>query len=157
MTNEWHVRRICSAISSTIVTKAFLSTSRVTGSRVYSRVAGSLAIGRLRDVHADVQPLVDLAAHAGRHEDGGVELVDESRPLELHPGRQLVAAEDRRLDRLGFAGEADVARAAGLGPAAVAGVRGQLRLAGLADRLQVELVDLDGRVVAPVGMLALVL
>src|SRR4051794_17985096 len=125
MTNEWQGRRICSAISSTIVTKAFLSTSSVTGARVYSRGAGSLAMGRLRDVHADVQPLVDLAAHAGRHEDGGVQLVDERRALELHAGGQLVAAEDRRLDRLGLAAEPDLPRAAALGPAAVALVRGQ--------------------------------
>ncbi len=34
ITNEWQVRRICSAIWSTVFVKAFLSTSKVTGSRV---------------------------------------------------------------------------------------------------------------------------
>ena len=32
ITKEWHVRRICSAISSTMVVKEFLRTSSVTGS-----------------------------------------------------------------------------------------------------------------------------
>ena len=34
ITNEWQVRRICSAIWSTVFVNAFLSTSKVTGSRV---------------------------------------------------------------------------------------------------------------------------
>ncbi len=34
ITNEWQVRRICSAIWSTVFVKAFFSTSNVTGSRL---------------------------------------------------------------------------------------------------------------------------
>ena len=34
ITNEWQVRRICSAIWSTVFVKAFFSTSNVTGSSV---------------------------------------------------------------------------------------------------------------------------
>jgi hypothetical protein len=37
MTKEWQVRRICSAIWSTMVVNEFLSTSKVTGSSVVTR------------------------------------------------------------------------------------------------------------------------
>src|SRR6201991_1048621 len=69
MTNEWQVRRICSAISSTTVTNEFFRTSKVTGSRLRSVVA----MGHL---HADVQVLVDLGLDLRWDERGGVELVD---------------------------------------------------------------------------------
>src|ERR1700754_5014660 len=76
MTNEWQVRRICSAISSTTVTNEFLSTSKVTG----------LSVRCISDLQPDVEPLVDRGLHARRHERRGVELVDHRGPLELHAG-----------------------------------------------------------------------
>src|SRR4051795_501010 len=95
ITNEWHVRRICSAISSTTVTNEFLSTSKVTGSSARSLVAISAHL------HPDVQPVVDLGLHAGRDERRGVELVDHRGAFEAHAGRQVLARVHGRLDRLG--------------------------------------------------------
>jgi hypothetical protein len=45
ITNEWQVLRICSAISSTTVTKEFFRTSKVTGSRVCRSVTFRLPRG----------------------------------------------------------------------------------------------------------------
>src|ERR1700754_4737450 len=81
ITNEWQVRRICSAISSTTVTNEFLSTSKVTGSSVRSMSA---------HLHADVEPLVDLGVDAGRDEGRRVELVDHRRAFEAHAGGQVL-------------------------------------------------------------------
>src|SRR3954471_10905714 len=89
ITNEWQVRRICSAISSTTVTNEFLSTSNVTGSSVRSMSA---------HLQADVQPRVDLGAHPGGDQRRRVELVDHGRALEAHPGGQLLACVDRRVE-----------------------------------------------------------
>ena len=64
-----------------MVTNEFLSTSK------RDRVERVVGLGAhdvvLRgDVHADVQPLVDLGRHAGRDDDRRVELVDDRRALE---------------------------------------------------------------------------
>src|SRR3954452_3163804 len=89
ITNEWQVRRVCSALSSTTVTNEFLSTSKVTGSRVRSLVAISAHL------HADVEVLVDLGLDARWDERRRVELVDHRGALEAHAGGQVLAREDR--------------------------------------------------------------
>src|SRR4051794_29823893 len=89
ITNEWQVRRICSAISSTTVTNEFLSTSKVTAS---SDISAHL--------HPDVEPLVDLGPPPGRDEGRRVELVDHRRAFERDARRQLGALVDRRVHRL---------------------------------------------------------
>ena len=93
---------------------------------------------------------------------GGTSTVESSWSISAGPskrraGGQVVAGEDRRLDRVLAAVEDDLARAGGLGLAAVGVVARQLGLLGLADRAHVELVDLDRRVLAAVAVLALVL
>src|SRR3954454_4543042 len=145
ITNEWQVRRICSAISSTTVTNEFLSTSKVTGSSPMS--AG---------LHPDVEPLVDLGPDAGRYERGRVELVDHRGALEPDPGGQVPALVDRRVVRLAV----EVHRAGldrvpqGAVPRLLAR---ELDLLGLARGHELQPVELDRRVVAAVGELALVL
>ena len=50
ITKEWQVRRICSAISSTMVVNEFFSTSKVTGSSVVARAScgiGASYVGSL--------------------------------------------------------------------------------------------------------------
>src|SRR4051812_25377000 len=123
ITNEWHVRRICSAISSTTVTNEFLSTSKVTGSSVRVAISAHL--------HPDVQPLVDLGLHAGGDERRGVELVDHRRALERRARGQLGPLVDRCVQCLAV--EVDPARLDRLGHLAarlVARQRDLLRLAG---------------------------
>src|ERR1700754_5161965 len=123
ITNEWHVRRICSAISSTTVTNEFLSTSKVTGSSVRVAISAHL--------HPDVQVLVDLGRHPRRHQRRGVELVDHGRAFEAHPGRQVLARVDGRVARLAV--EEHVAALGGLGQLR-AGVRFLAREADLLGR-----------------------
>src|SRR4051812_17149390 len=149
ITNEWQVRRICSAISSTTVTKEFLSTSKVTGSSERSVVDMSAHL------QPDVEVLVDLGLHAGGNERGRVELVDHRRALEAHAGRQVLAGVDRGLDRL--AAEVDRAPLDRLGQLAARVVLGEADLLGRAGGHELQPVELDGRVVAAVGELALVL
>src|SRR4051794_3488308 len=126
ITNEWQVRRICSAISSTTVTNEFLSTSKVTGSSVRSVEAISAHL------HPDVQPRVDLGADAGRHERRRVELVDHGGTFEAHARRELLAVVHGRVDRLAV--EVDLARLARLRHLAAGLVLGQPHLFGLAGR-----------------------
>src|SRR5436190_23474404 len=102
MTNEWQVRRICSAISSTTVTNAFLRTSKVTGSRVRSAIVAVL----LGDTHTDGAGGLDGRFHARRDERRGIELVDDGRACEGHARWQRVAVEDGRVARLVGAVEA---------------------------------------------------
>src|SRR5687768_16742723 len=145
ITNEWHVRRICSAISSTTVTNEFLSTSKVTGSSVF-------VVAISAHLHHDVQVLVDLGFDAGRHERCRVELVDHGGTFEAHAGRQLAALVDGRVD--GLAVKVHVAALDRLGQVATQLVLGKLDLGGLAGRDDLQPVELHGRVVAAVGELA---
>src|SRR3954447_22768864 len=148
ITNEWQVRRICSAILSTTVTNEFLSTSNVTGSSVRSMSA---------HLQADVQPLVDLRAHTRRHQRRGVELIDHGRALEAHAGGEVLARVGRGLERRCV--EPDLPGLARLGQRCVriGLVLGQADVLGGAGRHQLEAVELHRRVVAAVGELALVL
>src|SRR3954452_9555020 len=91
ITNEWQVRRICSAISSTTVTNEFLSTSNVTGSSVRSMSA---------HLQPEVEPRVDLGAHPGRHQRRRVELVDHRGALEAHARGEVLTRVDGRVVRL---------------------------------------------------------
>src|SRR3954447_8632471 len=81
ITNEWHVRRICSAISSTTVKNELLSTSKVTGPSERSAVAMSAHL------QPDVEVLVDVGLDTGGNERGRVELVDHRGALEADAGR----------------------------------------------------------------------
>src|SRR3954466_13028914 len=133
MTNEWQVRRICSAISSTTVTNEFLSTSKVTASKDIS------------DLHPDVQPLVDRRPHAGRHDRRRVQLVDHRRALELDARGEVGPLVNGRVDRLAV--EVPLAPLPGLGQLPAALVLGQLDLLGLARGHELQAVELDRRVV----------
>src|SRR3954453_17689665 len=146
ITNEWQVRRICSAISSTTVTNEFLSTSKGTGSSERSVVAMSAHL------QPDVEVLVDLGLHTGQDERGRVELVDHGRAFEAHAGRQVRAGVDRCLDR--FTVEVDRAPLRGLGQLAARVVLGKADLLGRAGGDELQPVELDRRVVAAVGELA---
>ena len=86
-----------------------------------------------------------------------VELVDHRRALEAHAGREVLARVDGRVDRLAV--EVDRARLGRLGQrrVRVGLVPRQLDLLGRAGRDELEPVELDRRVVAAVGELALVL
>ena len=49
-------------------------------------------------MNPDVQPLVDLGGHTGRHEGSRIELIDHGRPLEHRPRRERTPVVDRRGD-----------------------------------------------------------
>src|SRR5690349_7036981 len=111
ITNEWHVRRICSAISSTIVTNEFLSTSKVTGSSVRVAISAHL--------HDDVQVLVDLGLDPGWDQRRGVELVDHGGAFERRARGDVAALVHGRVVR--FAVEVDAARLDRVGHGATVG------------------------------------
>src|ERR1700730_1773442 len=66
--------------------KEFFRTSKVTGSS-----ARSPAIGSLLHANDDVEVLVDLRAGAGRHDRGGVNLLDDGGALEAKAAGQVDA------------------------------------------------------------------
>ena len=105
----------------------------------------------------DVQVLVDLGLDARRHERRRVELVDHGGAFEARAGRQVVALVDGRVARASPSKHTS-RRLGRLGHLAAALVlAGSSIVRGLAGGHELQPVELDGRVVAAVGELALVL
>src|SRR5699024_4412629 len=168
----------CSLMRSTLVAKAFLSTSKVTGSSVEALSVGAVVVmglssqcalrraagggfggcaaGGRRQADPDVEPFVDDVGCFGWDHGGRIDLIEDRRSDGRRSGGQVLPLVDgRAMPRSVEVDIADLDRLAGIVGADRRGFEAGLR--GLAQCLEMELVDLDRRLILPECVMLLVL
>src|SRR5699024_2115318 len=163
---------------STLVAKAFLSTSKVTGSSVevvcvgvvvvmglsshcaLRRAAGGglggVAAGGRGQADPDVEPFVDDGGRSGRDHGRRIDLIEDRRSDECRSRGQILPLVDGRpMPGPVEVDVTDLDRLAGIVGTDRRGFEAGLR--GPAQGLEMELVDLDGRLVLSERVLLLML